>query len=53
MLWNSTLIFLCRCKIRRRRALEIAQEILENDGMPSDAKIFDRDFEACTAEISD
>ena len=33
-------------------ALELAQEILENDGMPSDAKVFDRDFEACTAELS-
>ena len=33
-------------------ALEIAQEILENDGMPSDAKVFDRDFEACVAELS-
>ena len=33
-------------------ALKIAQEILENDGMPSDAKVFDRDFEACVAELS-
>ena len=33
-------------------AIELAQEILENDGMPSDAKIFNRDFEACIAELS-
>ena len=33
-------------------AIELVQEILENDGMPSDAKVFDRDFEACTAELS-
>ena len=33
-------------------ALELAQQILEDDGMPSDAKIFDRDFEACMAELS-
>ena len=33
-------------------ALELEQQILENDGMPSDAKIFDRDFEACSAELS-
>ena len=33
-------------------ALELAQEILEKDGMPSDAKIFDREFEACVAELS-
>ena len=32
-------------------ALELAQQILEDDGMPSDAKIFDRDFEACIAEL--
>ena len=31
-------------------ALEFAQEILDNDGMPSDAKVFDRDFKACIAE---
>lgn len=31
-------------------ALELAKQILENDGMPSDAKVFDRDFEACMAE---
>ena len=31
-------------------ALELAQEILENDGMPSDAIVFDRNFEACMAE---
>ena len=33
-------------------ALELAQEILKNDGMTSDARVFDRDFEACTAELS-
>ena len=33
-------------------ALELAQQILENDGMPSDAKILDRDFEACSVELS-
>ena len=33
-------------------ALELAQEMLENDGMPSDATIFDREFEACSAEVS-
>ena len=33
-------------------ALELAQQILENDGMPSDTKIFDRDFEACIALLS-
>ena len=33
-------------------ALELAQEILDNDGMPQDAKVFDRDFEACVAELS-
>ena len=33
-------------------ALELAEEILENDGMPQDAKVFDRDFEACVAELS-
>lgn len=31
-------------------ALELAQEILENDGIPSDARTFDREFEACMAE---
>ena len=33
-------------------ALELVQEILDNDGMPQDAKVFDRDFEACVAELS-
>ena len=33
-------------------ALELAQEILLTDGMPSDAKVFDREFEACIAELS-
>ena len=33
-------------------AIELAQQILENDGMPSDAKVFDRDFEARIAELS-
>ena len=33
-------------------ALELAEEILDNDGMPSYAKVFDRDFEACVAELS-
>ena len=33
-------------------ALELAQEILLTDGMPQDAKVFDRDFEACVAELS-
>ena len=33
-------------------ALELAEKILENDGMPSDAKVFDRVFEACAAELS-
>lgn len=33
-------------------ALELAQEILDKDGMPSDAKVFDRDFKACIAELS-
>ena len=33
-------------------ALELAEEILDNDGMPQDAKVFDRDFEACVAELS-
>ena len=33
-------------------ALELAEEILENDGMPQDAKVFDRDFEACVEELS-
>ena len=35
------------------KALELAKKILENDGMPSDAKTFDREFEACVAELSD
>ena len=33
-------------------AIELVQEILDNDGMPQDAKVFDRDFEACVAELS-
>ena len=33
-------------------ALELAEEILDNDGIPQDAKVFDRDFEACIAELS-
>ena len=32
-------------------ALKKAEEILEKDGMPSDAKVFDRDFEACVANV--
>ena len=33
-------------------ALKLAQEILLTDGMPQDAKVFDRDFKACIAELS-
>jgi len=38
--------------ISEDEALELAQEILLTDGMPQDAKVFDRDFEACVAELS-
>lgn len=31
-------------------ALELAQEILDNEGIPSDARTFDREFEACAVE---
>lgn len=31
-------------------ALTKAEQILEEDGMPSDAKHFDKDYEACMAE---
>ena len=33
-------------------ALELAQEILENDSMLSDAKIFNKDFETCITKLS-
>lgn len=32
-------------------AFKLVEKILENDGMPSDAKVFDRNFEACMAEL--
>jgi len=32
-------------------ALEKAEKILEKDGMPTNAKCFDREFEACVAEL--
>ena len=31
-------------------AFELAEKILENDGIPSNAKVFDRNFEACIVE---
>ena len=31
-------------------ALKKAHTILDEQGMPSDAKVFDREFEACSAE---
>lgn len=33
-----------------KEALEKAHTILDEQGMPSDAKVFDREFEACSAE---
>ena len=33
-----------------KEALEKANEILENEGMPSDSKCIDREYEACSAE---